>query len=113
MHQSFRCGSLEFLGASKRLYKRLSVGWSIGWLVGPSPYCFAPGDLAPGFLLLFVKYDSYDIYESRNTLFLNCSLGDTNYYNAFVYYFSYIWISVNSDPNVTEIANKTTIPPRL
>jgi hypothetical protein len=45
------------------------VGWSIGWLVGPSPYCFAPGDLAPGFLLLFVKYDSYDIYESRNTFF--------------------------------------------
>jgi hypothetical protein len=34
-------------------------------------------------------------------------------YNAFVYYFSYIQISVNSDPDVTEIAHKTGVSPKL
>jgi hypothetical protein len=42
--------SIEFLGVSKRLYKRLcpSVGPSVRRQVGASPYCFAPGELAPG-----------------------------------------------------------------
>jgi hypothetical protein len=34
-------------------------------------------------------------------------------YNAFEYYFSYIRISVNSDPDVTEIAYKTAVSPKL
>ena len=53
-------------------------------------------------------------YMNPGILFvLNCSLGDTNYYNAFVYYFSYIQISVNSDPDVTEIAHKTAVSLKL
>jgi hypothetical protein len=34
-------------------------------------------------------------------------------YNASVYYFSYIRILVNSDPDVTEKAHKTAVSPKL
>jgi hypothetical protein len=57
-HHCSRCMSASipsithciFLGASKRLYKILhpSVGLSVSWFVGLSPYCFAPGELTPG-----------------------------------------------------------------
>jgi hypothetical protein len=54
--------SLHFLGANKRLYKRLCpsvdplirgsvdplVRWSVARSVGRSLYCFAPGELATG-----------------------------------------------------------------
>jgi hypothetical protein len=34
-------------------------------------------------------------------------------YNAFVYYFSYIQIKVNPDLDVTEMAHKPAVPPKL